>query len=25
VKRFQCVGQEQPVRVTVPFQFTLEN
>lgn len=25
VRRFQCVGQGQPVRVTVPFKFTLDN
>jgi len=25
VRRFNCVGQGRPVRVTVPFQFALEN
>lgn len=25
VARFQCVGQGQPVRVSVPFQFKLDN
>lgn len=25
VARFQCVGQSQPVRVSVPFQFKLDN
>jgi protein TonB len=25
VERFQCIGQERPVRVIVPFQFTLDS